>query len=157
MWSFSLLASRLPSFLKAELRLLVFLMNQNFFFISRPWLTGVRWVAGCHGNKQRGSERGLGCFSFPVISLIAHLFSAISPRCLFLFLWPQAKDHLQTCCSIDPPQDVCWVNGNMGLKLCGQGVCICFLLSIELCRLGLVQRFKSSVNYLKLLYSIYYC
>lgn len=35
-------------------------------------------------GTARGSRRGLGCFSLPVISLIAHLFSAISPRCLLL-------------------------------------------------------------------------
>lgn len=35
-------------------------------------------------GTARGSGRGLGCFSLPVISLIAHLFSAISPRCLLL-------------------------------------------------------------------------
>lgn len=43
----------------------------------------VSLVAVSRGT-MRGSGRGLGCFSLPVMSLIAHLFSAISPRCLLL-------------------------------------------------------------------------
>lgn len=39
-------------------------------------------VGAASRGVPRGSRRGRGCFSLPVMSLIAHLFSAISRRCL---------------------------------------------------------------------------